>query len=112
MRGRFQKVSIAGSIDEWTPALVGWAYDLDNPDQPLELAVLVDDVEVERFVVSESRGDVVRSGHAVLNCGFSLEIFPLLNESSVIRVVDVKSETELFRSPSNCLLYTSPSPRD
>ncbi|MCX6510168.1 MAG: hypothetical protein NT081_05085 [Actinobacteria bacterium] len=101
MRGRFQKVSIAGSIDEWTPALIGWAYDRDNPGEPVELAVLVDDLEVARFFASESRADVVRSGHAVLNCGFSLEIFPLLNDSSVIRVVDVKCETELFRSPSN-----------
>ena len=101
MRGRLRKLSITGSVDEWTPALIGWAYDLDNPDQPIELAVLVDDVEVARFVASESRADVVRSGHAVLNCGFSVEIFPLLNDSSVIRVVDVKSETELFRSPGD-----------
>ena len=101
MRGRFKELSIAGCIDEWSPVLIGWAYDLHNPGQPLELAVLVDDVEVARFVASESRADVVRSGHAVLNCGFSLEIFPFLNDSSMIRVVDVKSETELFRSPSD-----------
>lgn len=91
--------SFAGSIDAWAPVLIGWAYDPDLPDSPLELAILVDDVEIGRVVASETRADVIRAGHEVLNCGFSIDLLPHLSGSSQVRVVDVASEIEVFTSP-------------
>ena len=88
----------AGSIDAWAPVLIGWAYDPDVPDQPLELAIFVNDVEIARVLASETRADVIRAGHEVLNCGFSLDLLPHLASSSQVRVVDVASAIEIFTS--------------
>ena len=91
--------SIRGNIDQWSPQLVGWAYDAEALDTPVDLAVFVDDVEVARLKASEARPDVSRAGHEVLHCGFSFEILEFLSGASHVRVTEVSSEREIFSSP-------------
>ena len=91
--------TFVGSVDSWAPVLIGWAYNPDMPDHPLELAIFVDDVEIARVLASEIRADVIRAGHEVLNCGFSLDLLPHLASASQVRVVDVASAIEIFSSP-------------
>ena len=98
-RRRGAKSSIRGHIDQWSPMLIGWAYDAESPDEAAQLAVFVDDVEIARFSATEPRADVVRSGHHVLNCGFSFAIADYLVDATNVRVVDVSSGQELFATP-------------
>jgi len=98
-RRRGAKSSIRGHVDQWFPTLIGWAYDAEGPDEAVQLAVFVDDVEIARFSATEPRADVVRSGHHVLNCGFSIAIADYLENASNVRVVDVSSNQELFATP-------------
>ena len=91
--------SIRGNIDQWSPQLVGWAYDAEALDTPVDLAVFVDDGEVARLKASEARPDVSRAGHEVLHCGFSFAILEFLSGASHVRVTEVSSEREIFSSP-------------
>ena len=100
---RNSKSDIRGVVDQWSPQLVGWVYDAEALDTPVDLAVFVDDVEVARLTASEPRADVSRAGHEVLRCGFSFEILEFLSPASHVRLIEVSSECEIFSSPGDSL---------
>lgn len=104
---RRARPSIRGNVDQWSPRLVGWAYNPESPDVPLQLSVFVDDVEFTRLIASDARNDVVRAGHEALNCGFSFEIGVELDDARSIRILEVSSKKELFATPSDFCFRSS-----
>jgi len=101
---------ISGHVDRIdVGGIVGWAIDLDAPDQPVALRLLVDGAVALRFHTSIERHDVVRAGMPGKCAGFRIN-FPagILRKGQRLEVRAEKNGAALNAKVSSVLDVESP----
>ncbi len=68
-----EKAKVVGNLDSvLRTEITGWAFDLNAPNQVIELDLLVDGKMIGRFETKAYRGDVQRHYPTAGNCGFKV----------------------------------------
>ena len=74
---------LAGALDRCNEGLVrGWAANLNGPDLPLEVEILLNGVSQGFAVANRSRSDLQRLDRSVAATGFLFRFSPPLNVSA------------------------------
>lgn len=99
----FRKISrprIEGCVDSWSPNVTGWVINIDQPSDPVEVALVVDRNIVARVLADDPRPDVLESGHESGWCGFSIPAHECVTDAIPhdVSLVHTTSGEELFRS--------------
>jgi GT2 family glycosyltransferase len=70
-----------GNIDKVDASEIsGWIYDKDNPEEPINIDLIINGVKVDSKTSNLKRIDVKNAGHLTEYCGFYFNIFSLSEE--------------------------------
>jgi len=92
--------NVVGHVDSWAPRLRGWLINSDDPDDPVEIVVLVDNQVVARVRADSPRPDVLVVGHPTEWCGFDVPVVEVVKDNLLhsVSLVNARSGVELFNS--------------
>jgi hypothetical protein len=93
-------------------AIVGWAYEPDEPNRSIWLEAVIDDAPPIRFLANFFRHDLVEAGFGTGRYGFTLQLAHRLNplEEHVISVRRASDGRDLIGSPKRLERALAASP--
>ncbi|CAB4603577.1 unannotated protein [freshwater metagenome] len=96
-------------MDQWSPVLRGWVLGVENPLEPLEIAIMIDGIEACRTRCDLPRPDVANAGHGTGNCGFAVSLRELVSDDlpHALEVVDVGTGETIFRSEALVVVHST-----
>ncbi len=83
---------------------------MDNPLEPLEIAIRIDRVEVCRTRCNLPRPDVAHAGHETGNCGFAVSLRELVSDDlpHALEVIHVGTGQTIFQSQALVAIHSMP----
>lgn len=99
---------LSGHVDKYDlTAIEGWAWDTENPEKRVEVAIYDGDALIHRLVASELRLDLARAGVGDGHYGFRLKLPPDLLSLSAHRLSVRYAETGEHLRNSPRVLYST-----
>jgi hypothetical protein len=102
--------ALAGRIEHLDRAgISGWAYDAEQPDEPVVLEILADGVTLARVMANRQRADLRGLGGSAGRCAFDLR-FPAALAARQRQVITVRRAADAALLPGGQLVLEAQSP--